>query len=188
MEPLSCRGHLSMFWCFMYFIHTVVLALRRNIMCYLLYLGQGGWSARFMAIMFCTGTVSLSFECCPGTVVVTSWGFFLPLHAHYHSINIDICVCQKYEIPGSKLHVTPCDLSPHHGCWLYPTKLHLRQLSDSYCVLLISHLILCVCVYKWTRHNSTYWISHLASKKPLIVIVVAGLISRNPVECCKVKR
>lgn len=95
------------------------------------------------------------------------------MQLHYLVFNIHICVGQQDKIPVWWIIASHdfllCLISTSvHTPWFIPhTEVKITQMIG---VSLISHLVLVT----WTRHNPTYRISYLASKKPLVQIFVAG--------------
>lgn len=144
-------------------------------MFYLLHSGQWDWSARFLAIMFCAGKVSLSFECCQGdsgaVITLHRVFFFASVHAHYLSIHIDICVCQEYKIPIWWIDpsIASCDFllcyspPPPMGAWVIPqtaskTTVWLRWLclSSGFSYMALSGPD--TTLYIWLQRNHLLWL------------------------------
>lgn len=169
-----CHWHISELWppvwtaCFSCFI-------------------QGGvtdWSTLCPAIQFCAGAVSLSFW-------VLTWDSSAVVTFYFIELCVHVPMCMHITSPSTFTCVCVCQEDKIPVWWIYPSMtthdlllclrfpcFHILQLiphilhkTTIWLWWLVCHsLVIWFQFYgfKWTRHDSTYWISHLASKKPLV--------------------
>lgn len=167
-------SHLHHYVSCLSFTHWWTLAFHMNSVFSLLYLGQWNW----LNHPVCAGMLSMSFKCCPGTAAVYFMSQDFVCTAHYLTIYIHICAKKTKPL---------MDVSKQSFMWLLlrlsSLLVHIlrfipRQPFDSggWRVIHLSSGFNYM-AFNWTRHDSTYWISHVASKKLLVQMLVAGLLA-----------